>query len=42
MTVTQDGPGQDCGPDQEYGPGIDPERLYAAFESFGLPGRLEE
>ncbi|MGW1884652.1 SDR family NAD(P)-dependent oxidoreductase [Streptomyces sp. NPDC001970] len=31
MTVTQDGPGQECGPDQapdqEYGPGIDPERL---------------
>ena len=21
---------------------LDPERLYAAFESFGLPGRLEE
>ncbi|MFE7773750.1 SDR family NAD(P)-dependent oxidoreductase [Streptomyces sp. NPDC057445] len=27
MTVTQDGPGQECGPVQEYGPGIAPERL---------------
>ncbi|MFD7446118.1 SDR family NAD(P)-dependent oxidoreductase [Streptomyces sp. NPDC059909] len=41
MTVTQDGPGQECGPDQEYGLGIDPERLAVCLSVLDELDRIE-
>ncbi|MGW7362862.1 SDR family NAD(P)-dependent oxidoreductase [Streptomyces sp. NPDC054841] len=41
MTVTQDGPVQESGPDEEYGPGIEPERLAVCLSVLEELDRLE-